>query len=528
MTRRNGPVIAIGLEATDPGLIERWCREGRLPTFASLMRQGVWRRLRSNTELSSGSTWASLNTGTSPGKHGMGFYHRQLKSGSYRLRKKYIEEMAREPFWAPLSRAGNRVAVLDVPVSRPLRGLNGVQLVGWGAEGLNAPQSSWPAPLFKDITRRYGCHPLDGWYQTRPATLEGWRSFSQKLVAGAKTRTSIIKQLYQQERWDLFLATFAEPHWSGHYFWHVLDERHPNYDRDIAAVCGDTIRETYQIVDRALADLMTDAPDATLLVFSNTGMGPNYSGQHLLPEVLTRLGYSGSRESTLALSGLSKFLPGRHTGSYAIRQISEFVSPQNIERVKRLMPERLWDDWTRWVLSIGSAWKHSKAFVVPSDFNGAIRINVQGREPEGRVEPGAEYDAVCEELTAAMTELINPATGKPAVSEVVTVAERYPGEHLDELPDLIVQWAADAPIDALTSPRIGTVSGRLPDVRSGAHTTYGFLLGAGRDIAGHGTLPDANIMDVAPTVLRLLGEPVSQDLDGRILPEMVGEAGTAG
>ena len=42
-------VIAIGLEAMDPGLMERWIREGHLPTFASLMRQGVWRRLRSTT-----------------------------------------------------------------------------------------------------------------------------------------------------------------------------------------------------------------------------------------------------------------------------------------------------------------------------------------------------------------------------------------------------------------------------------------------------------------------------------------------
>ena len=68
--------------------------------------------------------------------------------------------------------------------------------------------------------------------------------------------------------------------------------------------------------------------------------------------------------------------------------------------------------------------------------------------------------------------------------------------------------------------------GILPDVRSGAHRTYGFLLGAGGGVAGRGALPKADIMDVAPTVLRLLGEPVPKDLDGRILPDVLGETVT--
>jgi predicted AlkP superfamily phosphohydrolase/phosphomutase len=515
-------VIAIGLEATDPGLIERWCREGHLPTFSALMSRGAWRRLRSNTEVSSGSTWASVNTGTGAGKHGMAFYHRQLKCGTYRLRKKYADEIAREPFWLPLSRAGKRVAVLDVPESYATPGFNGLQLIGWGAEGLNAPRSSWPSPLYRRITARYGCHPLRGWFQHRPASLDEWAAFSKKLLDGATTRAAIFRDLYAQERWDLFLAAFAEPHWSGHYFWHIMDERHPDYDPQVAAVCGDTIRRVYQVVDWSIAELLEAAPQANVLVFSNTGMGPNYSGQHLLPELLSRLGYAGRIGQSMAPKGLSKWLPGRYVGSSAIRRIADAVSPQNIERIKPLMPERLWDAWTRWALALGSTWKDSRAFALPTDFTGAIRINLQGREPHGRVEPGADYDAVCEELTHALKELINPATGTPAVSEVIKVADQHPGEQLGELPDLIVKWTADAPINALSSPRIGTVSGVLPDLRSGAHTTYGFLLGVGEGIAARGTLPQAHIMDVAPTIMRLMGQSAPDDVDGRPMEDLLG------
>ena len=222
-------------------------------------------------------------------------------------------------------------------------------------------------------------------------------------------------------------------------------------------------------------------------------------------------------------TGLSRLLPGRYVSSSAIRTITRIISPQSIKRMKRVLPERLWDDWTRWALALGSTWKNSRAFALPSDFSGAIRINLQGREPEGKVAPGAAYDAACEELTHALKELMNPATGKPAVSDVIKVADRHPGEQLGELPDLLVEWTADAPIDALTSPRIGTVSGRLPDLRSGAHTTYGFLLGVGEGMAARGVLPEAHIMDVAPTIMRLMGQPVSGDVDGRVLSDLLGE-----
>ncbi len=221
--------------------------------------------------------------------------------------------------------------------------------------------------------------------------------------------------------------------------------------------------------------------------------------------------------------GLSRLLPGRCVGAHAIREISRVISPQNIERAKRLIPERLWDDWTRWLLALGNTWRESCAFAVPTDSSGAVRINLKGREPDGRVDPGAAYDRLCDELAQALGELVNPATGGRAVSEIIKVAEQHPGEQVDELPDLIVKWTGDAPIDALTSPRVGTVSGRLPDLRTGSHATYGFLLAAAKGGITPGTLAEAHIMDLAPTIMWLMGQPVPPDVDGRPLTDLVGE-----
>ncbi len=56
------------------------------------------------------------------------------------------------------------------------------------------------------------------------------------------------------------------------------------------------------------------------------------------------------------------------------------------------------------------------------------------------------------------------------------------------------------------------------------HRLYGVIVAAGAGI-GRGTVEGATIYDVAPTVLALLGLPVPQDMGGRVLPEIVGDAG---
>jgi len=275
----------------------------------------------------------------------------------------------------------------------------------------------------------------------------------------------------------------------------------------------------YQEVDRALARILADAGDATVVVFSNQGMGANYSGNHLLPAVLSRLGMAGS-------SG------GRSgpVGPKAIRALLKRIPGTWVERLKSFVPTSLWDTWTRRVIFLGSGWKHTRAFVLPSDYSGGIRINLAGREPNGRVAPGEAYEALCRELIRELGSLENPATGKCAVREVFRVRDRYQGDHLDDLADLMVVWEDEHPIRALYSAAIGTVEGSPSDemamtaVRSGGHRDEAFLLAAGEPIRKGALVGQGSVMDIAPTILHLLGQPIPSYMDGRVLTEIVDSA----
>jgi len=511
-------ILAIGLEAADPVLLEKWSAAGELPNLGRLMSEGSYRKLHSPTAISSGATWPSITTGRSPAHHGMAFYHRQLRTGTYRIVKKYADEVGGEFYWKQLSAAGERVAVFDIPVIHPLPEFNGVQIIGWGAEGLNWPQGSEPANVFPEIVQRFGRHPLEGWYQNEIEDLREWKALLDKLREGTRTRTRIASWLLQRQPWDHFLVGYAESHWVGHYFSHLLDEANPRYDAEVARVCGGAILDIYREIDRGIGELTRLCPDSTTLVFSNTGMGMNYSGLHLVPEILQRLGMhdTRSRSGTNSARGAKN-----RWGAYAIKTVESLVSAKNIERVRKLVPYKLWDHYTRIFLNLGNGWRHSKAFTVPSDFTGAIRINLKGREPHGTVTPGEDYDRLCEQLTAEFLALVNTATGQRAVKEVIKLRERYQGPNSEELPDLLVQWEGTQPIDSLSSPSIGTVTGLLPDKRSGAHQTHGFLIASGNRIRATAGLNVADIVDIAPTILHLHGVSIPECMEGRVLTDML-------
>ncbi len=48
----------------------------------------------------------------------------------------------------------------------------------------------------------------------------------------------------------------------------------------------------------------------------------------------------------------------------------------------------------------------------------------------------------------------------------------------------------------------------------------GFMLLAGKTIRANQQLDDAHIMDVAPTILHLLNEPIPDVMDGKVLSDL--------
>jgi predicted AlkP superfamily phosphohydrolase/phosphomutase len=158
----------------------------------------------------------------------------------------------------------------------------------------------------------------------------------------------------------------------------------------------------------------------------------------------------------------------------------------------------------------------TRAFCLPTDLQGYIRINLRGREPQGVVTEG-EYESLCCELESELLALRDYTHKTLVVDQVLRLRELYPSDHASPLPDLSIIWNSDHVVTGVDSARLG-VARRNPDLTAGGgnHRGPGFMLMYGRDIAP-GRLA-GHVFDIAPTISRLLDEANRQDRDGKILP----------
>ena len=508
-------IIVIGLDSADPDLVWRWSQEGRLPFLHSLMKSGVWTRLISMRGIFPDSPWPSFNTGVSPAKHGW-YDYLQLQRGTTEIIRKAARSCRYLPFWWLLRDAGKKVAVFDVPKTYPLAGIDGIQVALWGEHYPLTKQSSLPPSLAEEINARFGRyrHPWEILNSSRVA--QEVRLYNT-VRADIDRKLAATRFLMAQDDWDLFISVFAESHYASHQFFHHFEQSHWAHDEKKARRLGYALPSIYAELDAALAALLKGvSEDATVFIISVHGIETNYSANHLMPAVLEKLGFQAPAAFTNGGSGFTRVM----NWTRAVRELI----PTSIRAFvnEHIVPEAIHDTMHSHQFGSSIDWPGTRAFFLPSDhFTGFISVNLKGREPWGTVQPGAEYDEVCSQLGYELKRLVNPATGRPAVHDVIPIARVYAGENLWSLPDVVIQWAKDAPIKQLHHPTFGLVSDQSFELRRSQHADEGFLIATGKHINSAAVLTGAGTMDLAPTILYLMGQTVPHDMDGKVLLELI-------
>jgi predicted AlkP superfamily phosphohydrolase/phosphomutase len=473
---RNGSarVLAIGLDSVDRRYLWRLIEAGDLPNIGSVVTRGRHGVVRSPEGLGDDATWSSFSASTYPGEHGR-FYWNRLVPGTYRTGPHGEPPEAGRPFWSKLAEQGRRVAVLDVPKSPFVQVPGGVQLSDWLVHGRDGSTRSHPPEVAAEVLERFGDDRIDrigtADYICRSSTQspELQAELLRRLREGLAAKRAFAPEFLGREAWDLFLVVFKEGHCAGHQFWGRTGEPE------------NPVRDIYRELDAAVGDLLELVDvDTHVMIFSGLGMAANYTAEHLLEKALLRLDPS---------------VPGWIAERWATLEDVE-------ERVRR-----------RFSMDTAASWTRARRCLhqVPhNELSGAIRINLRGREPGGRVNPGAEYEAWCRRLEREAMSWVDPETGHHVVDRVVRADDAHPGAERSALPDLFVVWKRDRPIRGLYSPTIGVISERDPAYRAGNHVADGFYVVAGPSVSPSGPAGPVSIVDLGPT----LGSWLGVDLPG--------------
>lgn len=513
-------VLFIGIDAADQGLIRQWAEAGVLPNFQALLEKGTWGITENPLGFYVGAVWPSFATGLSPARHGR-YCFTQLGSGSYQTHRFHVSDIKGEPFWSQLSRDGRRVAVIDAPKTDAVYELNGIQIADWGTHDPDfiGQLHTWPTALAEEVEAKFGHDPVGDCNKIR-RTVEGIGDFCKKLKSRIQTKTELSRHYLNQGGWDLFLTVFTESHCVGHQCWNLHDSKHPLHDEAIVAAIGDPMLTVYTAIDEAVGELLAEVDEeTTVFVFTSHGMGPHYDGTYLLDDILSRLeNIKPSQTRQQFAKALNRNLD-RRSG------LSRLLSP-----LKRLLwqPLRkyLWksDKPLRTALAEPDS-SRRKCFSIPNnDVFGAIRINLVGREPKGKIKPGQEYEAFCQALTQDLLAITNLETGKPLVKRVIRTADYYQGENLEIFPDLLIEWNRNQPIRRVGSDKIGTLEKQFTGVRTGDHQPNGLFVALGPDMQSQKLSEVISVMDFAPTIATLLNVSI-ENIEGKPIEAIFPKAG---
>jgi predicted AlkP superfamily phosphohydrolase/phosphomutase len=509
----NHRVLVIGLDSATLDLIEPWANAGKLPTFARLMKNSAYGRLQSVMPVLSSAAWSSFMTGKNPGKHGLYDFVRR-EPGSYRLRVMRRDHIQSASLWNLLGGQGRKVGVLNVPMTYPPEEVNGFLVSGLGT------------PDYKTFTYppELGLSLLERGYQVnkkRSYDPEHEDEYLAEMHHVAEGIQEAALWLLEKEAWDFFMVVFFDTDQVSHYFWRHMDKSHPQHEAARDARNTDAILKYYQRMDAYVDQLIRAAgQEVTVIILSDHGAGPLYRDV-FLNEWLRQQGYLSIKREIVGHRGFhrvfARFGLTRENASKTLRSL-------RLGRVERWIKDRIGD---RIELLPKSAraefpqaidWQNTRAYSF--GYQGQIYINLRGREPLGSVDPGEAYERLCEEITQKLMELVDPQDGRRVVDQVLRREQIFHGPYLDFAPDLTLVMRNFAYITR-QGYEFSDAPGRLfamPAMHlSGGHRPQGILFISGPGAAEPGVRQGASLIDLAPTILHLLGCTLPDDLDGKVL-----------
>jgi predicted AlkP superfamily phosphohydrolase/phosphomutase len=508
--------FVIGLDAATLDIIKPLMEEGLLPTFQKLCNEGAYGALSSTLHPLSPPAWTSFITGKNPGKHGI--YDFVIhKPNSYELEYTYGGMRKGLSIWKLLSLAGKKVVVLNVPMTYPPEEVNGILISGFDSPGTDS-DFVYPSNILNEITRAVGKYQLRDYPQGHSPD-----SFVEHIESLFDFRRRLTHYMMDSHEWDFFMMVFGELDVVQHAYWQYTDPAFQSISETQREKYGHVIRDMYIKMDSVLGELFSKLPKGTnILVMSDHGAGPCYKAVFINKWLEERglLSYIDSKGKNYYYL---KFLKNVH------HAIKTSIPPAGLEWMKKTFPALRQKVKSKIVFS-DIDWAKTKVWSFGRESTNLF-INVKEKFPHGIVNT-AEYESLRSRLIMELKTLLDPDTGESAVERVYRGEEVYHGDCMDNAPDLLVTWRNYQYTSwpgysdrnrSLFEPSLfhSDYSDWSQLQKGGNHRPNGILFTKGSSFKSGIKIEGARIIDLAPTILYLMGASVPADMDGSILESAI-------
>ena len=474
-------VILFGLDGATYTVLDDLVRRGVMPCLGRFLESGVRGVLSSTVPPLTPIAWTSMVTGRTPGHHGiLGFFQYDAGNPSS-VRISSARHLCVETIWSMVSRRGMGAACFNFPVHDPAPKINGSVIPGW-VPWRWLKRNSHPADLVDRLKKEIPGFDIKDL---------GMRfDEEKKAIAGFA--------IEDYDPW-IHLHTRRERQW-----FNILRHHLVHQPRELTGVVFDGVDKLQHLLWKFLDPALEPAEPSKEFVRVRE-LCWNYFRQidSFLEETIKLAG----PEATVVITSDHGF-----TSTNEVLYINTWLEQEGYLRWKsgtEVMPDdsrELGEGPLYHMLAFDMA--KTSAYSAEASSNG-IRISLDNVPAEG-------YDAFRRKLAdALLTRCKDPDTGEPLVKKVWFREEAFAGPKMEQAPDLTLTLRDNGFFSVYRSDK---VLKKRPETH-GTHHPDGIFIVNGPAIRHGHSIDAVRLVDITPTILYLLGVPISPMLEGRVVEE---------
>ncbi len=507
-------VFVIGIDGGTFEIIKPYLH--KFPTFSRIMKEGAQGFLKSTIPPLSPAAWTSIVTGTNPGKHGIFDFFSESSDG-YELQLRWLRQRKSKAVWNVLNEYGKKTIIVNFPFTYPPEKVNGLMISGLGSPGMRG-NFTYPRSLKKELLANVKGYRIDvdfeEFYSNHVSI------YVNEIYHLTEVRKRAVLYLMENNDWDFFMVVFVGADRLQHFLWDTyLSSRTTKGNQRY-----NVIVRYYQLIDTVIGELLQKLDENTIILIVSDHGFKSVKRDVYINNLLKNIGLL-----TLKPQGsLSAWLIRHGFTTENINSLLRRHAHSPLYKVgNKLLPKRLISYFGVSLNNIRNYcdWQKTKAFSY-SLTGQSIRLNLKGREKNGIVEP-EEYDELRNFIASEVSKLTDPETGKKIVSRIYKREELYKGSCVKNAPDLLFLLNDGYAMfggfgnDVFSAMKNGPNSSKNNadgHIWKAAHDVNGIFMAFGKDI--HPIQIEADVLDIAPTILHIMNIPIPRTMDGDVLRKM--------
>ena len=493
--KNNKKVLVIGVDGGNWPLINDLIKEGLLPNIAKLKEKGATGFSKSCLPPVTCVAWQSYASGKNLGKIG-NFFWKDVSMEEQKFVSWFEKYRPAKQIWDYLSEQGLKCYVLNIPTTYPAYDVNGVMVSGPPAPNLD--KAIYPSSL-KEKLKNYKNFPKATFKVEKEKVVD-------EIYEIIKNKCSVVKDLVKNNDWDFFQFNFFLNDDIQHFYWKYYLGLEKWTKEGL-----DPLRKIWQLIDQEVGEiieLVRDKKNINIILLSDHGFGQlkaNFYINNWLKEkgylVLKQEKKVGFIKEKFTLDKIGRIL--NKIGVYGF--FRNYIPSSWAEKFLNVseegyMPKEEDIDWGRSrVITLGE---------------GPVYINKRTFSSR------KEKDIFVKEFIKELEDLKDVKTDANVINKIYKKEEIYKGEFIDIAPDLMLLPSDGFEISGRVNK--GEILNYSIEHWSGCHRQDGFFIALGEDIKKEKNIR-VNIIDWAPTILSLFDLAIPQDIDGKVIGELVGE-----